>query len=266
MPVLITGATGFIGRALAARLLDEGAEVRAYLRRDDAALRAAGVHIAIGPAEEVQPLEAALTNVHTIVHLIGGYLPERAVSYDLLIRDAAETAAIAGKAARVERFILLSFPGADPGSRNEFLAAKGKAEQHVLDAGVPAVIFRCAPVTGEGSSFARALQACRRGGTAFLPGRADRLVSAIALSDVVDAIVAADGRDEHIGGTFELGGPEPVPLSALVAEAGIERAVYAGRLARAPRTFADLLDRDIVVDPAETAARFGLTLRPAVRT
>lgn len=265
MPVLITGATGTIGRALADRLVQDGAEVRAYLRRDDAALRAAGVHIAVGSSEEVQPLEAALTNVHTIVHLIGGWWPEAGVSFDLLNRDSTETAAIAAKAARVKRFVFISFPGADPGSPNEFLAAKGKAEEHVLASGVPAVIFRCAPIAGAGAPFGRALRRMQRAGIPMLPGRADRLLSVLALEDVIDAIVAADSREEHISGVFDLGGPEPVPLADIVAAAGIGRPFYAGRLAPGPRAFADLLDRDIVVDPTETATRFGLSLRPAVR-
>src|SRR5687767_8311636 len=134
MPVLITGASGFIGRALAKRLLDEGAEVRAYLRRDDPSLRAAGVHIAIGSAEQVEPLEAALTNVHTIVHLTGGWWPEGRTTLDWLNRDTTETAVIAARASRVKRFVFMSFPGADPDSPNAFLAAKGKAERHIVEA------------------------------------------------------------------------------------------------------------------------------------
>jgi uncharacterized protein YbjT (DUF2867 family) len=63
MPVLITGATGMVGRALASRLLAEGGQVRAYVRREDPSLRAAGVHLAIGQACDVPKLESALTSV-----------------------------------------------------------------------------------------------------------------------------------------------------------------------------------------------------------
>src|SRR5438309_4685262 len=120
MPVLVTGATGLVGRALCRELLAEGAQVRAYVRRDDAALRAAGAHIAIGAADDVPKLESALTRVHTLVHLIGGVWPEAGMSYDLLNRDSAEAAVIAAHASDVKRFIFLSFIRADPTSPTEF--------------------------------------------------------------------------------------------------------------------------------------------------
>src|SRR5258706_6034493 len=95
MPVLVTGATGLVGRALVGELLDEGAQVRAYLRRDDPDLRAAGAHIAIGAADDVPKLESALTRAHTIVHLIGRGWPEPGMSYDLLHPDSNHAAVIA---------------------------------------------------------------------------------------------------------------------------------------------------------------------------
>src|SRR5436305_9639110 len=146
MPVLVTGATGLVGRALVAQLLAEGAQVRAYVRRDDAALRGAGTHVAIGAVDDVPRLESALTRAHTIVQLVGGVWPEPGMSYDLLNRDSTEAAVIAAHAADVKRFIFLSFVGADPASSNEFLAAKGRAEQHILSSPMERVILRCAPV------------------------------------------------------------------------------------------------------------------------
>src|SRR6266571_4122643 len=116
MPVLVTGATGLVGRALVRELLHEGAQVRAFVRRDDAELRASGAHLAIGAADDVPRLESALTGVHTIVHLIGGIWPEQGATYDLLNRDSTEAAVIASNSAGVPRFIFLSFVGADPGS------------------------------------------------------------------------------------------------------------------------------------------------------
>src|SRR6266702_592188 len=146
MPVLVTGATGLVGRALVRELLAEGAQVRAYLRRDDPDLRAAGAHIAIGAADDVPKLESALTRAHTIVHLIGGVWPETGVSYDLLNRDSTEAAVIAAHAADVKRFIFLSFVGADPASPNEFLASKGRAEAHITTSSLEHAILRCAPI------------------------------------------------------------------------------------------------------------------------
>jgi len=204
MPVLVTGATGLVGRALVGQLLSEGGQVRAYLRRDDAALRAAGAHLAIGAMDDVPRLESALTRAHTIVHLIGGVWPEPGMSYDLLNRDSTEAAVIAAHAAEVKRFIFLSFVGADPASTNEFLAAKGRAEQHILSTPMEHAILRCAPIAREFGAVIASLGPDARAG---VPGSGSHRVNPVQLADVVAAIAAADAREASVNGTWELGDP-----------------------------------------------------------
>jgi NADH dehydrogenase len=181
MPVLINGARSLVGRALARRLLDEGAQVRAYLRREDAALRAVGVHVAIGEPCDVPKLESALTQVHTLVHLVGGEKPERGVSLDFFNRETVECSVIAARSAGVKRILFVSALGADPGARDKFLAAKGAAETLVVESGCEYGIFRCAPIAESG----------RRG--AQLP-----------LERVVDALAGADEREAFTSGVFTL--------------------------------------------------------------
>jgi uncharacterized protein YbjT (DUF2867 family) len=254
MPVLVTGATGLVGRALVAQLLSEGGQVRAYVRRDDAALRAAGAHLAIGAMDDVPRLESALTRVHTIVHLIGGVWPESGMSYDLLNRDSTETAVIAAHAADVKRFIFLSFVGADPSSSNEFLAAKGRAEEHIMGSPLEGVILRCAPVW-EGLGVT--LQRLGRGRGAGVPGKGSQRVNPISLRDVVAAIVAADARESEVNGMWELGGAETMTM----AEAA-SRALSGARRVRpargAPKPLTDLYARDMVADPSAAASDLGL--------
>lgn len=252
MPVLITGATGLVGRALASRLLDEGAQVRAYIRRDDHELRAAGVHIAVGEICDVPRLESALTRVHTIVHLVGGLFPPRGGSYDALVRESTECAVIAARAAEVRRFVYLSTPGADPGSDNAFLAARGAAEAHITSSGLEHAILRCAPIL---EGMERIAARFRVGPVIAAPGTGGQRIAAIALADVVDALVAADARDATLKGTWDLGG-EPVPLRDLLAPFG--RVVFARRLSAAPKEAVAYLGSDVVADPGPARAALGL--------
>lgn len=260
MPVLVTGATGMVGRALCAALLEEGGQVRAFVRREDPALRAQGVHLAIGEALDVPKLESALTRVHTMVHLVGGLFPSRGMSYDDLNRDFTEAAVIAARAAEIRRIIFVSHLGADAASDNEFLAAKGKAEQHVEGTGLEYAIFRCAPIVEGLSAIVEHL---RRGPLIGIPGTGKQRLTPIALADVVEALIAADRRDAEVRGTWELGGPDEMSFTDAVAMSGVAgRRVPMGPLARAPRVATDLLARDLVADPAEAAAQFGLSFRP----
>jgi uncharacterized protein YbjT (DUF2867 family) len=259
MPVLVTGATGLVGRALVGELLDEGAQVRAYLRRDDPDLRAAGAHIAIGAADDVPKLESALTRAHTIVHLIGGVWPEPGISYDLLNRDSTEAAVIAAHAADVKRFIFLSFVGADPASPNEFLAAKGRAEEHIVSSTFEHAIIRSAPIA-EGLSHT--FERLGRGRGAGVPGPGSQRVNPVALTDVVAAILAADARESEVRGIWELGGPEILSVDEAAARAlpGARR-VRATR--SAPKPLLQVYGSDMVADPAAAVAQFGLALRRA---
>jgi uncharacterized protein YbjT (DUF2867 family) len=257
VPVLVTGATGLVGRALVNALLTEGAQVRAYVRRDDSALRAAGAHLAIGAADDVPKLESALTRAHTIVHLIGGIWPEPGMSYDLLNRDSTEAAVIAAHAAGVKRFIFLSFVGADPASSNEFLAAKGRAEEHITSSSFEHAILRCAPIA---EGLGRTLERMGRGRGAGVPGRGSQRVNPVALSDLVAAIIAADAREAEVRGLWELGGPDVLTMDEAAARAlpGARR-VRATR--SAPRALLQLYGADMVADPSAAVAQFGLALR-----
>jgi NADH dehydrogenase len=253
MPVLVTGATGLVGRALVSALLGEGAQVRAYVRRDDPALRAAGAHIAIGAADDVPRLESALTRAHTIVHLVGGVWPSADTSYDMLNRDSTEAAAIAAHAADVKRFIFLSFVGSDPGSANEFLAAKGRAEQHITSYPFEHAILRCTPVwEGLGPTLSRLGRA--RG--AGVPGRGSQRVNPVSLADVVAAIIAGDAREAEVRGTWELGGPETVTMTEAA-----ERVMPGARVVRArgPKPLLELYGSDMVADRSAAVEQLGIS-------
>jgi hypothetical protein len=71
MPVLVTSAQHPLARRIALRLLEEGGEVRAYAHGAVADLRAAGAIVASGEVDDEGRLEAAMVQVHTVVH-VGG--------------------------------------------------------------------------------------------------------------------------------------------------------------------------------------------------
>jgi nucleoside-diphosphate-sugar epimerase len=70
-PVLITGASGFIGGRIAARLLREGRQVRCYSRREIPELAAAGAEVVIGQFDDNRALAAAFRDVGTVFHVAG---------------------------------------------------------------------------------------------------------------------------------------------------------------------------------------------------
>lgn len=140
MPVLVTAADSALGVPTVLRLLQEGGEVRAYCRGDGplGQLRAAGAIVATGDLDDEGRLEAAMEQVHTVVHLAGGLASPsaEAVAFET---DVVATAAVQ---AGVRRLIALSLPGADPAAGEPLRRAKGMSEAALRAAALPTVVVR----------------------------------------------------------------------------------------------------------------------------
>ncbi|MGP4101524.1 NmrA family NAD(P)-binding protein [Nonomuraea sp. KM90] len=98
MTVLVTGATGTVGRQVVRHLLGRGAKVRALTRDPAAAVLPAGVEVVAGDLTDAGTLEPAFDGV-TAVHLInfgGGYrpLPNGEEIVDLAVRAGVRRASV----------------------------------------------------------------------------------------------------------------------------------------------------------------------------
>jgi 2-alkyl-3-oxoalkanoate reductase len=67
--VLVTGATGFIGRRLVDRLAKSGARVRALVLPDERCAMAAGVEVVRGDISDPAAVDAAMAGVRRVYHL-----------------------------------------------------------------------------------------------------------------------------------------------------------------------------------------------------
>jgi uncharacterized protein YbjT (DUF2867 family) len=251
MPVLVTGATGLVGRALVPRLLAAGGQVRVYVRRDVPEYRELGVHVAVGEADHEGRLESALEQVHTLVHLTGGPAPERGTTIEWLNAVTTQVALRAAVNAEVRRVLFLSPIGAGVHRGNAYLEAKGRAEEAVRSSGLEHAIFHCAPILGPRGALATLL------GSGVPRKLRNVLANPIAVADVADALVAADARDADVAGTWTLGGPEELSLGALEDRVG-----RPGIASRAPRAIVELYEHDAVADCTAAVRQFGLTLTP----
>ncbi|MDQ4005367.1 MAG: NAD(P)H-binding protein, partial [Actinomycetota bacterium] len=154
MPVVVTGANGGVGRVLVPLLAERG-EVRAVVRTRAAGrgLEGTGAKIGICDLRDTATLSVVMDTAHTVIHLAGGLdLPDDA-AYEAsnlgTVRDALEAATEAG----VRRFILLSYPGASPESRNAYLRAKGLAEEAALAADLDPAVIRATHIHGPGQRW-----------------------------------------------------------------------------------------------------------------
>ncbi len=232
MPVLVVGAERVVGRAAVAALARAGGDVRAFaeagITRPEvlAALRGVGARVAVGTLDDEAHLEAALTDVHTVVLLPGGPLAEPAAQL-----EAAAATVAAAEAAGCRRLVVTSELGTEEPAGLAYLEALAEIEALAADSGLEAVVLRCALRVGRGEPLVAALAA------SDLPSEVARAAHApVFVDDVAAAVAAADAaRDDRPAADMllELVGPDTVTLGALAAHPAVRRS-RRGECAAAP--------------------------------
>lgn len=273
MPVVVTGASGGIGRVLVPMLAERG-EVRAVIRDRTAAepLRATGAKVAAADLADTATVVTAMAGAHTVIHLAGGldFAEERAYEAANLgtVRDALDAA----EEAEVARFLLLSYPGASSDSPNAYLRAKGLAEAAVRDSGLEHLILRSTHVYGRRQRWLEEMRAAAsRPVAATVVGTGRQRIAPTYVEDVARALVAGDDRAGAASGTFALQGPDTVTADELVDRlAGRPRRkvhLAPGAARRAARllgrrlslTMLEVLAADSLGDAPDAGAELGLT-------
>jgi len=244
--ILVTGATGFIGRLLARRLLEDGYSVRCLVRDPDAPvareLEADGCELAVADLTRPAGLERALAGIdvaYFLVHMIGG-----GEDYPAIERAAAERFARAATAAGVERVIYLGGLGGNASSKH--LSARHDVAAALRADGPPLTYFRAAMVIGPGSESYELLRAIvERLPVLPAPGWLATATQPIGSADVVRYLREALDVPESAGREIQIGGPQVLTHLDLVKE----MASALGR--RAPRQFSVSAE---IVRPATVAA------------
>lgn len=156
MDVLVTGGTGYLGRALLPRLVSAGHRVRALVRPGSEGKLAAGCEPIAGSALDAGDVEKSLQPGDTIVHLVGvpHPSPRKAAEFERVDAGsvAALLAAVRNRAARGERMkhlVYLSVAHPAPAMR-VYWSVRERCEARIAENGVPATFLRPWYVLGPG--------------------------------------------------------------------------------------------------------------------
>lgn len=233
--VLVTGATGFIGGRVVARLVERGAVVRALVRNPEKAhpLIATGVEIAHGDMTDSQSLREAVRGCDVVIHVAAALDEVMPLEYFRAVNvEGTRSLAEAALAEGVSRFVHLSSAvvyggsGKDEDSPRQPMATPysiTKAESEAVvsrlasERRLPAIIVQPTLAYGpEDESFTLGPLRMMRSGVFVLPGSGRGNIQPIYLDDLVDGVVRALERG-HPGQSYILCGPRSMTFAEFFA-------------------------------------------------
>ncbi len=218
MDVLVAGGTGFVGRALCAELIERGHGVTALGRDPDEASLPAGVEAAMGDVTAYDSIVEPVAHSDAVVNLVALsplFEPPGSLSHDAVHLGGTRNLVRAAEGADVDRFVQMSALGADPDGPTAYIRAKGHAEDVVRGSALAWTIFRPSVVFGDGGEFVPFARKLSTPYVTGLPGGGRTRFQPIHVGDLVPMLADALAGDEHVGESYEIGGPEVLTLAAV---------------------------------------------------
>lgn len=211
--ILVTGATGFIGRSLMAAL---GNQAQPYT----------------GRINNPMALRAQLEGVETVFHLAGAEARGRASLLEHVDVEGCQRLLEECRRANVQRLIVMSRIGADPNLIYPLLRAKGEVERAVRRANVPYTIVRSATLFGRHDRFTSVIARLTAWSwpIVWLPNSGKVFLQPLWVEDLVRCLAAIPSRPELTNQTITLAGEEQRHYADIVrlvlAATGRSRPIY----------------------------------------
>jgi uncharacterized protein YbjT (DUF2867 family) len=219
MRVLVTGATGFVGPAVANAIADAGHELR-VLERKSGSWEKAGIRCdsaVQGDMTDPDSLRVAVRGMEVVVHLVA-IRQGKPEQFQRVMIDGTRSLLAASKDEGVARFVLMSALGASEETKDlvPYYNAKWAMEQDTKGSGLEHVIFRPSFIFGrDGGILPTFMKLARLAPVTGIVGSGEQRIEPIWIDDVGAYYAAAVDTAEAANRTFELGGPDVVDWNEL---------------------------------------------------
>jgi uncharacterized protein YbjT (DUF2867 family) len=214
--VLVTGATGFIGRRLVPALVEDGHDVRAMTRHPESY---------DGPGEPVgadvsdrASLDGALRGVDVAIYLVHSLDDP---DFERKDAQAARNFSAAAAAAGVKQIVYMGGLGDDEDDLSAHLRSRREVERLLGGDGVPVTVLRAAIVVGHGGiSWEITRQLVKNLPAMVVPKWVNTRTQPIALDDVIRYLAGVVDNEQALGRVFEIGGTEQLTYLEMMRVAG----------------------------------------------
>ena len=234
--ILITGATGYIGRHLVSRLVARGERPRCLVRnpaRAASILPADKVELVQGDTTQPASLEAAVDGIDTVVHaafVTADHKQSTGNSYQETNVQGTANLIKAAKNASVKRIIEISGLGTRPDKPGSYMQGRYLAEKMLKESGMDWTIIQPSVLFGKNAPFIKGLSGLISSAPVVpLIGGGKVLFQPIYVEDVVTVIVKTlEDPARTTGKTFTIGGPAYYSFTQVIDE--LLRAMHKKRI------------------------------------
>ena len=215
--ILVTGAAGFSGSRIIARLIQQGARPRAMVRSQESAKRRLppqGYEIVYADTTRPETLRPALAGIETVIHcafLTADRKPGPGVTYFETNTTGTRNLVAAAREVGVKRIVTLGGLGTRQGKRGSYMETRFLADQAVKNSGLDWAILGPSIQFGAGAAFFRGLADLITSTPLVTPviGSGNLRFQPVWVEDVVTCLLAMVNEPGKYEGQFiEIGGPE----------------------------------------------------------
>ena len=222
MKVLVTGATGFVGREIVQQLRAAGHTIRILARNPRSptaqeAISRWGVEAYPGDVLEAASLEGALAGVEAVIHLVGIISELGNSTFENVHVGGTRNLVAAAQQAGVRRFVHMSALGSRPKAASRYHQSKWAAEELVRQSGLEFTIFRPSLIYGPQDQFINLFaRIIRLSPVVPLLGNPSARFQPVPVEAVAAAFAGSLGEPKSVGQTYDLCGPEALTLAEIV--------------------------------------------------
>jgi uncharacterized protein YbjT (DUF2867 family) len=217
--ILLTGGTGYVGGRLLHLLEQKNYQLRCLARNPDylKSKAASTTEIMTGDVLKPESLNQVLQGVHTAFYLIHSMGSKQ--GFEDLDRQAAHHFGEAAEKAGVKRIIYLGGLGESHKELSPHLSSRHEVGNILREYGPQVIEFRASVVIGSGSlSFELIRALCERLPVMITPRWVSAKAQPIAISDLLDYLLAGIEIDLPEHKIFEIGGSDQVSYGDLMTE------------------------------------------------
>ena len=220
-PILVTGATGYIGGRLVPRLLEAGYHLRCIARsprklESRSWVNHPNVEVIEADVGDIEAMAKAAQGCSAAVYLVHS-MQVAGSSYREVDRKLATSFIQACERGGVARVLYLGGLGETGDDLSEHLASRREVEKILRSTSVPVTIFRAAMIIGSGSaSFEILRYLVERLPLMITPKWVVTKCQPIAVRNVLNYLVDSLSEPESVGKTLDIGGPDIVTYKELM--------------------------------------------------